>query len=85
MGLPIRAGAVAKFPLMAVKLKGATAATNPSKPRKYMLFSVFTGSPTSNGLYFRASYTNCTLKRKKSMSSHAASISVNKKQKIILP
>ena len=52
---PIMAGVPARLPPMAVKLKGAMAATNPSKPRRNI---VFTDSEVSIGLYFSASMAN---------------------------
>lgn len=42
--MTIIAGVYAKFPPMAVKLKGDTAAINPSIPRSLSLFTVTSGS-----------------------------------------
>ena len=70
--LPISAGAVARLAAMEVKLKGEMANTNPSSARYSVRFHI-------PGLLIGCdSYTsrmNWTLKRKKSIISHAASIS----------
>ena len=70
--LPITAGAVHRLPPMDVKLNGETANTKPSRGRVSMRFHV-PGALT--GCSARIRSAKCTLKRRKSMSSHAASIS----------
>ena len=70
--LPISAALVGKLPEIAVKLNGVTAYTKPSKGRYSTLFH----TPSDElgwSLYILA--INSTLKRKKSISSQAESIS----------
>src|SRR5919201_6415079 len=70
--LPIIAGAVGRFPAMAVKLKGVTAKTKPSSGRYSMRFHA-PGEENGCSSYMRV--MNHGLKRQKSVSSQAASIS----------
>ena len=68
------AGVYAKFPAMAVKLKGETEATKPSSDLYLIKLRVVPGSSLI-GWYFKSSLPKKALKRKKSTSSAAESIS----------
>ena len=70
--LPIRAGAVGRFPAIEVKLNGVIATTNPSRGRSSVRFQ----TPVElTGCSSRSLKAKWTLNRQKSMSSQAASIS----------
>ena len=69
---PIKAGAVGKFPAMDVKLNGVIASTKPSSGR----YSIRFHTPIDDSGWSASSRrAKATLKRKKSIISHAASIS----------
>src|SRR5215218_8467541 len=70
--LPISAGEVGRLPAIAVKLNGVTANTKPSSGRYSIRFHV-PGTETGCSSYTRSMYAG--LKRQKSISSQAASIS----------
>ena len=70
--LPHIAAEVGRLPPIAVKLKGVTANTKPSNGRHSKRLCM-PGADAGCCLYI--SLKKCTLKRKKSMSSQAASIS----------
>src|SRR4029453_6804553 len=70
--LPIKAGAVGRFPAMAVKLKGVIASTKPSRgrwSRRFHTPGLLTGCSS------RICRAKATLNRQKSAISHAESIS----------
>ena len=70
--LPISAGAVGRLPAIAVKLNGVIASTKPSSGRWSIRFQ----TPGDEiGCSARICRPKCTLKRRKSISSQAASIS----------
>src|ERR671918_376165 len=70
--LPISAALPGRFPAIAVKLNGETAKTNPSSGRYSIRFQT-PGEESGCSAYTRV--MNSTLKRKKSIVSHAESIS----------
>src|SRR4051794_28214059 len=70
--LPISAGATGRLPAMAVKLNGVIARTKPSSGRWSIRFQT-PGDET--GCSARTWWPNATLKRRKSISSQALSIS----------
>jgi hypothetical protein len=70
--LPISAGAVGRLPAIAVKLNGVSAKVKPSSGRRSVMFHT-PGPLIGCSAYSRAA--NATLKRRKSISSHAESIS----------
>ena len=67
------AGAEIRLPPMAVKLKGVTARTNPSRGRKSI--RVHWSVPPGVGCSRKSRCAQAALKRQKSISSQAASIS----------
>ena len=66
------AGAVGRFPAIEVKLNGVTAKTKPSSGRASLMFHM---PGDDSGCWPRIVFMKYTLKRKKSMSSQAESIS----------
>ena len=68
---PRSAGALGRFPAMAVKLKGVTAKTNPSSGRSSRVLAVPAGEKGCSVSWL----AKWTLKRRKSTSSQAESIS----------
>ena len=71
-GLPISAGASGRLPAIAVKLNGVIARTKPSSGRWSMRFHT---PVLDTGCSVRTCRPKATLKRRKSMSSQALSIS----------
>ena len=72
--LTITQGVYARFPAIAVKLKGVTEAMNPSIALYLIRLRVVEGS-SEMGWYFINSLAKKQLKRKKSISSQTESIS----------
>lgn len=68
--LTINAGVYARFPPIAVKLKGDTAAINPSIPRYLMVFFVTLGS-SDIGWYFVASFRKYAFNLKKIIQNYS--------------